>query len=121
MAPPSPASAAQQPALALRGAVAAADVYLAEDIRLVVGLEADGLRAGHKMLLGFTTREDQPLTSMTGAQVLLRHGGATFAIEEVDTLGNFVFSGLVSGEYELVLVTDQEQVVAAGRRLRAAA
>lgn len=101
-----------QPSFALRGMnVAAPGVYQAEDIKLVVGLEADGLRAGHKMLLGFTSREGQPLASLAGARVLLNRGGAPFAVEEVDTLGNFAFSNLNSGEYELVLVTDREQVV----------
>lgn len=112
LVPPAPGSAAQRPAFAFRGASAApADVYRAEDIKLVVGLEADGLRAGRKMLLGFTTREGQPLVSLTGAQVQLRRRGATVAVEQVDDLGNFVFSGLTSGEYELALVTGQERVV----------
>jgi hypothetical protein len=77
----------------------------------VVGLEADGLRAGHKMLLGFTSREGQPLEDLAGARVLLKRDGVPFAAEEVDALGNFVFSDLGSGEYELVLFTDREQVV----------
>jgi hypothetical protein len=49
---PSPTDpATQQPALAFRGAAAAPpDIYQAENIRMVVGLEADGLRAGRKML-----------------------------------------------------------------------
>jgi hypothetical protein len=104
-------SAIQRPAFALRGTAAPPDVYRAEDIRLVVGLEADGLRAGRKMLLGFTTREGQPVASLTGAQVKLRRRGETVAEEQVDSLGNFVFSGLTSDEYELVLATEQEQVV----------
>jgi hypothetical protein len=108
--PPDPAT--QQPALAFRGAAAVPpDVYQAEDIRMVVGLEADGLRAGRKMLLGFTTREAKPIESLTGARVQLSRRGQTVAMEQVDTLGNFVFSGLSSGEYELVLFTDREQVV----------
>jgi len=106
-----PASPAQQPAFALRGGAAPADFYQAEDIRIVVGLEADGVQAGRKMLVGFTTRQGKPLESLTGTQVQLRRGGATLAIEQVDDLGNFAFGGLASGEYELVLATDQEQVV----------
>ena len=102
----------QQPALAFRGAAARPlDFYQAEDIRVVVGLEADGLRAGRKMLLGFTARQGQPLESLSGAYVQLSHRGETLALEQVDTLGNFVFSDLSSGEYELMLVTDKEQVV----------
>jgi hypothetical protein len=112
LAPPSPDLEAQQPALALRGAAAApADVYQAGDIKVMVGLEVDGLRAGRKMLLGFTAREGRPLESLSGAQVHLSQHGETVAMEQVDTLGNFLFSDLKSGEYELVLVTDQEQVV----------
>ena len=112
LAPPAPDPAAQQPALALRGAAATpADVYRAEDIKVVVGLEVDGLRAGRKMLLGFTVREGRPLESLSGAQVHLSQRGETVAVEQVDTLGNFLFSDLKSGEYELVLVTDQEQIV----------
>jgi hypothetical protein len=112
LAPLSPGVEGQQPALAFRGATAASlDVYRAEDIKMVVGLEADGLRAGRKMLLGFTTREGKPLESLGGAHVQLSHRGETVAMERVDTLGNFVFCDLNSGEYELVLFTDQEQVV----------
>jgi hypothetical protein len=112
LATPPPGPAAQQPALAFRGAAAAPlDVYQAEDIKMVVGLEADGLRAGRKMLLGFTTREGKPIESLTGAHVQLSRRGQTVALERVDTLGNFVFCDLTSGEYELVLFTDQEQVV----------
>jgi len=112
LASPPPGLAARQPALALRGAAAApADVYQAEDVRVVVGLEADGLHAGRKMLLGFTTRVDQPLENLTGAHVQLNRRGETIALEQVDTLGNFVFCDLSSGEYELVLLTSQEQIV----------
>jgi anti-sigma factor RsiW len=111
LTPPSPGAAAQQPAFVLRGTAAPPDIYRAEDIRLVVGLEADGLRAGRKMLLGFTTRVGQTVASLTGAQVQLKRRGETVAEEQVDSLGNFVFSGLTSDEYELVLATEQEQVV----------
>jgi hypothetical protein len=105
-------AATQPPALAFRGAASAPpDVYQAEDIRMVVGLEADGLRAGRKMLLGFATREGKPIESLTGARVQLSRRGQTVAMEQVDTLGNFIFSDLSSGEYELILSTDQEQVV----------
>jgi hypothetical protein len=78
---------------------------------MVVGLEADGSRAGRKMLLGFTTREGKPIESLTGARVQLNQRGQTVATEQVDTLGNFIFSDLSSGEYELSLFTDREQVV----------
>jgi hypothetical protein len=112
LAPSPPDQATQQPALAFRGAAAAPpDVYQAENIRMVVGLEADGLHAGRKMLLGFTTREGKPIEGLTGARVQLIRRGQTVAMEQVDTLGNFMFSDLSSGEYELVLFTDREQVV----------
>ncbi|GAB4528559.1 MAG: hypothetical protein Kow0063_04910 [Anaerolineae bacterium] len=102
----------RQPALALRGAAAAPpDVYQAEDVRVVVGLEADGVHAGRKMLLGFTTRVDQPLESLSGAYVQLNRRGEMVALEQIDTLGNFVFCDLRSGEYELVVFTGQEQIV----------
>jgi hypothetical protein len=111
VAPP-PGSAAQDPAFAFRGAAAAPpDVYQAEDIKMVVGLEADGLRAGRKMLLGFTTREGKPIESLAGARVQLSRHGQAVALDQVDTLGNFVFCDLNSGEYELMLFTDQEQIV----------
>ncbi len=109
---PPPGPVAQSPALAFRGAAAAPpDVYQAEDIKMVVGLEVDGLRAGRKMLLGFTTREGMPIDSLTGARVQLSRRGQAIALEQVDTLGNFVFCDLTSGEYELMLFTDQEQIV----------
>lgn len=112
LAPSPPHPGTQQPSLVFRGAAASPpDVYQAENIRMVVGLETDGLRAGRKMLLGFTTREDKPIESLTGARVQLSRHGQTVAMEQVDTLGNFMFSDLSSGEYELVLFTDREQVV----------
>ena len=102
----------QHPVPAFRGAAAApADVYLADDIKVVVGLEEDGLRTGRKMLLGFTAREGKPIDSLSGAHVELSHRGESIALEQVDALGNFVFSDLTSGEYELLLSTDQELVV----------
>ncbi len=108
--PPGPVG--QQPAFVFRGAATAPlDVYQAEDIKMVVGLEADGIRAGRKMLLGFTTREGKPIESLAGAYVQLSRRGQAVALEQVDTLGNFIFSNLTSGEYELMLFTDQEQVV----------
>jgi hypothetical protein len=76
-----------------------------------VGVEADGLQAGRKMLLGFILREGESLASLTGAQVQLRAGETTVAVEQVDRSGNFVFRGLGSGKYELILLTDREQVV----------
>jgi len=112
LAPSPPGPADQQPAFAFRGAATAPlDIYQAEDIKMVVGLEADGLRAGRKMLLGFTTRKGKPIESLAGAHVQLSRGGQAVALEQVDTLGNFIFSDLASGEYELMLFTDQEQVV----------
>jgi hypothetical protein len=99
-------------AFALRGATSAPpDVYRADDIKLVIGLEADGSQAGRKMILGLTSREGQSLASLAGAQVQLRRGETTIAVEEVDTLGNFIFTGLLSGDYELILATGREQVV----------
>jgi len=109
---PSPAgSPAQQPAFALRGVTVAPEIYQAKDIKLAVGLVTDGTQAGRKMLVGFTSRKGKPLASSTGAQVYLKQAGKTVAVEQVDSLGNFVFSGLVSGEYELTLITEREQVV----------
>jgi hypothetical protein len=110
--PASTDSMLQQPALAFRGATSAPpDTYQADDIKLMVGLEADGLQAGRKMILGLTSREGQSLASLAGAQVQLRRGETTIAVEEVDNLGNFVFTGLLSGNYELILTTNREQVV----------
>jgi anti-sigma factor ChrR (cupin superfamily) len=110
--PTSTDAVVQQPTFALRGATSAApDVYQADDIKLVVGLEADGLQAGRKMILGLTSREGQSLASFAGAKVQLRRGETTVAAEEVDSLGNFVFTGLLSGDYELILTTSREQVV----------
>jgi hypothetical protein len=110
--PPGPGPTTQEPTLAFRGTAAVApDFYQAEDIKVVVGLEVDGSRAGRKMLLGFTAREGKPLKSMAGAQVHLSRRGETVAMDQVDTLGNFVFDDLTSGEYQLVLFTDREEVV----------
>ena len=109
--PPSTASLAQQPAFALRGVTVAPEIYQAKDIKLAVGLVTDGTQAGRKMLVGFTTRKGESLASSTGARVYLKRAGKTVAVEQVDNLGNFVFSGLLSGEYELTLITDREQVV----------
>ena len=110
--PPEPAAQQQQYAFAFRGPTTAPpSLYQAEDIRLVAGLEADGDHAGRKMLLGFTTRQGKPQVSLTGARVQLNRRGMTVAVDQVDDLGNFAFSDLTSGEYELVLITDKEQVV----------
>jgi hypothetical protein len=110
--PTSTDSVIPQPAFALRGATSAPpDVYRADDIKLVVGLEADGSQAGRKMILGLTSREGQSLASLAGARVQLKRGETTVAVEEVDSLGNFMFTGLLSGDYELILATSREQVV----------
>lgn len=110
--PTSTDSVIEHAAFALRGATSAPPgVYRADDIKLVIGLEADGSQAGRKMILGLTSREGQSLASLAGAQVQLRRGETTIAVEEVDTLGNFIFTGLLSGDYELILATGREQVV----------
>lgn len=77
--------------------------YTAEDFTISLQVEHESGRVDTFQLIGFVTRKETPLEALQGMPVLLSsQAGATFA-QNVDELGNFVFSSLVSATYNLEL------------------
>ncbi len=90
---------AWQPALAgVRGDVSGPRLYQAEDLQVSVEAQADPQVAGRRQLLGL-------LLGAEGGpwQAQLQHDAGPAATQPIDELGNFIFSDLVPGNYELVL------------------
>ncbi len=77
--------------------------YTAEDfsISLQVGRAAD--RTDAVQLVGFVTRKDADLAALTGLPVLLSASPEIVYSQNVDELGNFVFSSLIPAMYSLEL------------------
>ena len=96
-----------QPAMApayagLRGGEKEPHLYQAGDIRIAVEFEDDPEQQGRKVLLGLVTGMD-----LEGARVYLWQADRLIHMASLDDAGNFVCTGLIGGDYELIL-TDME-------------
>ncbi len=91
-------SGALAPALALRGHADRSLMYEANDVQINLEIQDDPAHGGHKTLLGLV---------MGGADAAfeahLWQAGELMQISRVDELGNFVFAGVSSGIYDLML------------------
>lgn len=77
--------------------------YEAEDFSISLQVERATGRADELQLIGFVTRKDTSLESLQGMPVLLSSQAEMVSAQNVDDLGNFVFSSLVPATYTLEL------------------
>jgi hypothetical protein len=77
--------------------------YAAEDFSISLQIERATGRADAIQLIGFVTRKDMSLEALQGMPVLLSSQAETISAQNVDELGNFIFSSLVPATYTLEL------------------
>lgn len=77
--------------------------YSAEDFHISLQMERASGRADSFQLIGFVTRKDMALEALQGMPVLLLSETETVSAQNVDELGNFVFSSLGPATYTLEL------------------
>jgi hypothetical protein len=74
-----------------------------EDFNISLQVERATGRADVLQLIGFVTRKDMALEALQGMPVLLLSESETVSTQNVDDLGNFVFSSLIPATYTLEL------------------
>lgn len=77
--------------------------YEAEDFSISLQVERATGRADSFQLIGFVTRKDMSLEALQGMPVLLSSQAEAVSAQNVDELGNFIFSSLVPATYALEL------------------
>jgi hypothetical protein len=77
--------------------------YTAEDFSISLQVERETGRTDLLQLIGFVTRKDAALEALRGMPVLLSSQTETVSAQNVDELGNFVFSSLAPATYTLEL------------------
>ena len=89
-----------KPVFALRGGEddAAPLFYQAGDAQLTLEIQDDPEHPGYKMILGLVLG-----TASSEMEAHLWRGGRPLTAKPVDESGNFIFSRLAAGQYELIL------------------
>ena len=83
--------------------------YTAEDVSIAIQVERDASQRDSLQLIGFVTRQGQSLDMLQGTQVLLIAQAADMSLagaqytQQIDELGNFVFSSIAPATYLLEL------------------
>lgn len=85
--------------------------YMAEDFSISLQVERTTGRADTLQLIGFVTQKDMPLETLQGMPVLLSPQTGTVSTQNVDELGNFVFSALTPAIYTLELQSPHGTIV----------
>jgi hypothetical protein len=85
--------------------------YAAEDFNISLQVERETGRVDSLQLIGFVTRKNTALEELQGMPVLLSSQAATASVQNVDDLGNFVFSALVPAIYSLELQASDGVIV----------
>ncbi|GAC1346179.1 MAG: hypothetical protein NVSMB27_09350 [Ktedonobacteraceae bacterium] len=104
-----------QPRLAYQRDIAQPTVwprrYTAEDVSISIQVEQGTNRRESLQLIGFVTRKGQSLEVLQGTQVLLSSPTNTVYTQNIDELGNFIFSSIVPAMYTLELQFPESIVV----------
>lgn len=87
-----------RPAFGVRGEMDDLRVYQADGVQISIHLERDPQRAGYYSLFGLATGLEPE-----GVEVHLWRGGKEVGAAQLDELGNFIFSSVEGGVYELML------------------
>jgi len=85
--------------------------YTAEDFSISLQVERATGRADSFQLIGFVTRKDMALEVLQGMPVLLSSETEAVSAQNVDELGNFVFSSLIPATYTLELQSSDSIIV----------
>jgi len=89
--------------------------YTAEDVSISIQVEREASRRDSLQLIGFVTRKGEPIQALQGTQVLLTSQdvgmSSTEYAQNIDELGNFIFSSIVPGTYALELQLPETTVV----------
>ena len=85
--------------------------YSAEDISISISVEREPNRRDSLELIGFVTRNGAPLEALQGLPVLLASQANVQYTQNVDELGNFVFSSVVPATYTLELQFPDRTIV----------
>lgn len=104
-----------QPRLAYQREVASTEVwprsYAAEDFNISIQLDRGASRRDSLQLIGFVTRKGSSLESLQGVPVLLSSQTNTVYKQNIDELGNFVFSSISPAVYTLELQLPDSTIV----------
>lgn len=85
--------------------------YSAEDISISLSVERESNRRDSLQLIGFVTRNDAALETLQGLPVLLASKTSVQYTQNVDELGNFVFSSVIPATYTLELQFPNRTIV----------
>ncbi len=77
--------------------------YEAEDFSISLQVERASSRVDALQLIGFVTRKDMSLEALQGMPVVLSAQAQAISAQNVDELGNFVFSSVAPATYTLEL------------------
>ena len=77
--------------------------YTAEDVSISIQVERGTNRRDLLQLIGFVTRQGEALEVLQGTQVLLSSPANTVYTQNIDELGNFIFSSITPATYTLEL------------------
>lgn len=96
--------------------------YQANDISLSLHRAAQSVGGSSAMLIGLISRANAPLDTFTDVEIRLVASGASdtspFAIEQIDEDGNFAFSPIPTGRFDLVILLPEGDLVIEGLELR---
>ncbi|HEY1349524.1 MAG TPA: hypothetical protein VGF67_07875 [Ktedonobacteraceae bacterium] len=85
--------------------------YVAEDFHISLQVERETGHGASFQLIGFVTRKNAALQALQGMPVLLLSRDSAVSTQQVDELGNFIFSSLVPASYTLQLQASDGLVV----------
>jgi hypothetical protein len=86
-------------------------LYVAEDFHISLQVERETGHTDSFQLIGFVTRTDLALQALQGIPVLLCSESKTVSAQQVDELGNFIFSALAPASYTLELQASDEIII----------
>jgi hypothetical protein len=89
--------------------------YTVEGVNISIQVEREASRRDSLQLIGFVTRKGEAIQALQGTQVqlLLQDVGvsSTEYTQNIDELGNFIFSAIVPGTYSLELQLPDSTIV----------
>jgi hypothetical protein len=104
-----------QPRFAYQREVARPEVwprrYSAEDLSISIQIERGTSRRDSLQLIGFVTRKGAALESLQGIPVVLSSQNSAVYAQNIDELGNFVFSSISPATYTLELQFSDSTIV----------